>query len=286
MRSAILILFVFVLSGLSAQSDSTNYKSKKYYHLNKGKLFFHWGYNRAWYTKSDIHFYGEGFDFTLINATGKDRQTPFNWVDYFAIQNLTIPQTNLKIGYLFKDQWALSFGVDHMKYVMQTSIYNEINGFININNPNDGIYNNNHKFLDGGFVLFEHTDGLNYINLEIDRYTIIKRWNILKTNVIFENNTGFGVGFLLPKTNTTMFRTKHRDDFNLAGYGFNGKTGLKLSIGNYFYLQTEIKAGFINMPNIRISNNKTEGADQYFWFTQFNYLIGFSYNLFENKASD
>ena len=96
MRSTILILFVFVLSGLSAQSDSTNYKSKQYYHLNKSKLFFHWGYNRAWYTKSDIHFHGEGFDFTLINATGKDRQTPFNWVDYFAIQNLTIPQTNLK----------------------------------------------------------------------------------------------------------------------------------------------------------------------------------------------
>jgi hypothetical protein len=76
-----------------------------------------------------------------------------------------------------------------------------------------------------------------------------------------------------------MFRTKHRDDFSLAGYGFNGKIGLKLSVGSYFYLQTELKGGFINMPNIRISNDKTEGARQYFWFTQFNYLVGFNFRI-------
>ncbi len=279
MRNPILIFFVFTSFGLFAQHDSTTYSYKRQYNTNKSKLFFHWGYNRGWYSKSDIHFHGEGFDFTLIDAVGKDRQTPFNWVDYFAIQNLTIPQTNLKIGYFFKDKWAVSFGVDHMKYVMQTSIYNEIEGFIDIGNINDGVYGNQDKFLDGGFVLFEHTDGLNYMNLEIDHYTKIMGWSILNKKLVIENNTGLGMGFLMPKTNTTMFRTKHRDDFNLAGYGFNGKTGLKLSVGSYFYFQTEIKGGFINMPNIRISYDKSEGANQYFWFTQFNYLIGFNYKI-------
>ena len=269
---------------LLGQIDSTNLiepnrKTSTKAIANKGKLFFHWGYNRGWYTKSDIHFHGDGFDFTLFDAVGKDRQTPFNWFDYFAIQNLTIPQTNLKIGYFIEDKWAITFGVDHMKYVMQTARYNEIKGFIDIENPNDGIYNNEDKFLDGGFVLFEHTDGLNYMNIEIDRYTLLKSCTLLKGNLILENNTGLGIGFLMPKTNTTMFRTKHRDDFNLAGYGFNGKTGFKFSVGKFFYLQSEIKGGFINMPNIRISNNKNEGADQYFWFTQFNYLVGFSYKL-------
>lgn len=286
MRSAILILFIFSFFVLSAKFDSTDYKSKKQFSVNENKLFFHWGYNRAWYSKSDIHFHGDGFDFTLINATGKDRQTPFKWVDYFAIQNLTIPQTNLKIGYFFKNKWALSFGVDHMKYVMQTSIYNEISGVINVGNTNDGVYAYQDKFLDGGFVLFEHTDGLNYINLEVDHYTTIKCWTILKKKLAIESNNGFGFGFLLPKTNTTMFRTKHRDDFNLAGYGFSGKSGIKLSLGEYFYLQSELKGGFINMPNIRISSNKSEGADQHFWFTQLNYLVGFSYQIYKKNETN
>lgn len=280
MKALLILYFSFSYFCTYSQTDSLKHaKSKTSILSNKKKIFIHWGYNRGWYSNSDIHFYGEGFDFTLIDAVAKDRQTPFNWTDYFAIKNLTIPQTNLKIGYFFKNKLALSFGVDHMKYVMQTARHNQIKGVIDIGDPNDGIYNNEEIFLDGGFVFFEHTDGLNYINLEIDRYTKIKYWNILKKMLVLENNLGIGAGLLLPKTHTTMFRTRHRDEFNLAGYGFNCKAGLKFSIGQYFYLQTEFKGGFIDMPNIRISNDQSEGADQYFWFTQNNYLVGFSYRL-------
>ncbi len=32
---------------------------------NKGKIYAFWGWNRGWYSKSDIHFTGENYDFKL-----------------------------------------------------------------------------------------------------------------------------------------------------------------------------------------------------------------------------
>ena len=32
---------------------------------NKGKIFVYWGWNRGYYSNSDIHFTGDGYDFIL-----------------------------------------------------------------------------------------------------------------------------------------------------------------------------------------------------------------------------
>lgn len=275
-------LLGFSLNILS-QVDSVKTKTRAYSPISKptrnhGKFFIHWGYNRGWYTNSDIHFKGDGYDFTLKDAEAKDRPTPFQWGQYFHPANLTIPQTNLKFGYFINEKWALSFGVDHMKYVMQTAKNGTVDGTIDVGSIYDGVYNNDEVFLSGSFVLFEHTDGLNYINLEADRYTYIKGVDVFKVRLTLENNSGLGAGILLPKTNATLFKDKNRDDFNIAGLGLNAKTGLKLSIGKYFYIQSELKGGYINMPWIRVSPDKSDKANQYFMFAQFNWLIGLNFN--------
>lgn len=82
---------------------------------NKGKIFFIWGYNWGYYSKSDIHFSGNNFDFDLANVKASDRQTQFAWEDYFAIESLTTPQTNLRLGYYINDNLNIAVGVDHMK---------------------------------------------------------------------------------------------------------------------------------------------------------------------------
>ena len=49
--------------------------------------------------------------------------------------NITIPQTNYRIGYFFKEHYTISVGVDHMKYVMIADQKVQINGEINTGNP-------------------------------------------------------------------------------------------------------------------------------------------------------
>ena len=156
----------------------------------------YWGWNWASYTDSDIRFKGADYDFTLSNVRAQDRQTKFSVNDYFNPVNITIPQTNYRIGYFFKEHYTISVGVDHMKYVMIADQKVQINGEINTGNPTyDGSYVNQEIQLAKDFLQFEHTDGLNYVNLELKRFDNIDHWLGLDLENLQINLTeGFGAG--------------------------------------------------------------------------------------------
>ncbi len=96
---------------------------------NKGKFFFFWGYNFSSYAKSDIHFTGPNYDFILHDVKAADRPTKFGST-YFDPSRLTIPQFNLHFGYYIKDNYSISLGWDHMKYVVDIPQQVKISGFI------------------------------------------------------------------------------------------------------------------------------------------------------------
>lgn len=70
------------------------------------------------YSNSDIHLKGTDYDLTLYKVKAHDRQSPISYYNYLKIDRITIPQTNLKLGYFINDNWAFTLNVDHMKYVM------------------------------------------------------------------------------------------------------------------------------------------------------------------------
>ena len=157
---------IFPLFGFN-QTNPTGETTQKT--SNRGRIYMYWGWNRSWYTDSDIHFTGDNYDFKLSDVKAKDRQTPFNVDPYFNIGRITIPQTNLRLGYFITDKIDISLGYDHMKYVMVNFQEAKINGNINTGNKYDGTYLNDDIILDYDFLMFEHTDGLNYIDAEITR---------------------------------------------------------------------------------------------------------------------
>tara|TARA_B110000211_G_C13949939_1_gene495673 strand:+ start:165 stop:1004 length:840 start_codon:yes stop_codon:yes gene_type:complete len=268
----IILLFTSFIGKASNDSIFTFWNIKE---SNKGKMFLYWGYNRAAYSTSDIKFKGRDFDFELKDVKANDRQTPFNWNEYFHPSNLTIPQTNLKFGYFFSDKYSFSIGVDHMKYVLDNSQIGTITGTIT-GTIHDGVYNQDQKPLDIGFITYEHTDGLNYLNIEFNRFD-----GLVKTKKWFHLQSVLGVGAaaLMPKTRAILMGRGHHDEFHLAGIGVNIKTGLNLSIGKYFFIQTEGKLGYINMPDIRITEFSDEKASQQFTFAEYTILVGLSVKI-------
>lgn len=265
--NSLLIIVLSVLSQfISAQEPVTPEKFTKH---NKGKLYFFWGGNRESYSKSDIHFKGDDYDFTLYDVVANDK--PKGWhIDYFNPARITIPQTNLRIGYFINDHYNISIGVDHMKYVMEQNRAVDINGFY----PNEGTYGeslpNNQVLLTEEFLTFEHTDGLNYINTEFSRVDdISKLFKINNTDKFQINLTeGVGVGLLYPKTNAKLLGKERHDDFHVSGYGFAAKVGLNFTFFKYFFIQTELKGGFIDMNKIRTTNDASDSASQEFFFLQ------------------
>ena len=112
MRMLILLLLMLPILA-SAQS----YKRKPKNSVAKGTFYGYWGYNRSGYTKSNIRFVGPGYDFNLAGSKAHDNQSPFSFGTYFNPKKITVPQFNARIGYYFKNHWAIDFGYDHMKYV-------------------------------------------------------------------------------------------------------------------------------------------------------------------------
>jgi len=251
----------------------------------KGKFYIYWGYNRGFYTNSDIRFNGSDYDFTLSDVKSHDHQTEVGYDPYLKADGMTIPQTNFRVGYFFKDHWNISIGDDHMKYVMTQDQVVEINGYIK-NTPTDynDLYEHENIALTGDFLKFEHTDGLNYINVKVRRLdNLIRFGKFSPVNIDINLLEGFGAGALVPRTNTTLLGQERYDEFHLSGFGIGGVAGINIMFWDLIFLQSEIKGGFIDMPDIRTTANKNDHASQHFFFTQLNVTLGAQFRLFKPK---
>ncbi len=267
MKYNLLVLFsVFIAQVSLSQNTDLNPNRTK-----KGSLYFYWGWNQDWFSKSDLHFSGADYDFTLKDVVAADRQSDFSIDAYLNPTVMTIPQYNFRIGYYFKDNWDISFGIDHMKYVMKNYQTVKISGEINTGRSNyDGSYDNDDILLNEDFLKFEHTDGLNYLNIELRHTDNILDKNRVQINLI----EGLGSGILFPKTNTTLWGTDRYDEFHLAGYGIGAILGVNFTFFNGFFIQSEVKGGFIDLPDVRTTSSPADKASQNFFFSQVNVVFG------------
>ena len=276
----LIVVLTFCVFSQYTFSQETVENPEKYTAHNKGKFYIFWGGNRESFSKSDIRFKGADYDFTLHNVAAHDKPKGFH-IDYFNPARMTIPQTNLRIGYFISDHYNISIGFDHMKYVMYNDRRVSYSGYY----PNPGTYNENpadgELTLDEDFLLFEHTDGLNYVNTEISRVDDISGLIGLPNTDKFQINVteGIGGGFLYPKTNTTLLGKDRYDEFHISGYGLSAKVGLNFTFFKYFFIQTELKGGYIEMNDIRTTKDKADSAEQNFWFFQRIIAVGGIFRL-------
>ena len=265
-------IIAFFAINLNSSAQETTSKLEKFTAHNKGKMYVYWGGNRENYSKSDIHFWGKDYDFTLYDVNAHDK--PKGWhIDYINPIRMTIPETNFRVGYFINDHYNISVGLDHMKYVMTQDQVAKIGGAIGSSYPNyEGTYlgNSTIDLTDREFLTFEHTDGLNYINSEFCRVDDISSLFKIKNTDKFQLNLteGFGAGILYPKTNAKLLEKERHDDFHVSGFGVSAKVGLNFTFYKYFFIQTELKGGYINMADIRTTFDPADKASQHFLFLQ------------------
>lgn len=268
---ALLLAITFAVPIAISQEKIEIWKPNK-----KGSFYIYWGWNRSAYTKSDITFWGKSYDFKLNNVIANDRQSLYRANLYLNPATMTIPQYNLRLGYYFKDKYEISIGADHMKYVMKNFQTVDVDGNIeNSGTPYDGAYDHKPMVMDTSFLMFEHTDGLNYLNAEIRRSDALINVRGFNLSTAY----GAGAGVLVPRTNTTLLGNRRHDEFHLAGYGLGLVGALKLNFFKYFFIQAEAKYGFIHMPDIRTTTDPADKAKQHFFFMQYNVVFGAQFQL-------
>jgi len=289
----ILVLIAVVVAQLTFSQEKITLEKNnstifKQINSRKGQFFASWGWNRASYATSDISFKGDDFNFILSDVKSNDKPKPFG-IEFLAPDRLTIPQTNFEIGYFIKDNYNIVFGYDHMKYVMRNNQTVNINGEISTGSylfdeatyNFDGTYENQAIDLSRSFLLFEHTDGLNYIFVGANRFDNLNKLLRLNTTIVEVNlEEGVDFGFVMPRTNSTILGNKRYDQFHVAGFGLSASAGLNLTFFKHFYIKTDFKIGYINMPSIRITENKSEKAKQHFTFAETSYTFGYRFYIF------
>jgi len=191
----------------------------------------------------------------------QDKPPPFGLDPYFHPTEITIPQTNFRIGYFINDKWNVSLGFDHMKYVVEANQVVNISGNISLANEFNGVYNNDSIKLISTFLEYEHTDGLNYINVELRRNIDLLQTGKTKLALV----TGGGIAAIIPRTKTVLFNQLNRDAYQLSGFGIAPLLSMKLTFWDWFFLQSEFKGGYIHMPNVRITPQRGDNASQSFF---------------------
>ncbi len=241
----------------------------------KGQMLVFWGWNRAAFSNSDIRFKGDGYDFTLQNVVVHDRPSDFSYHNYFQPDRVTIPQTNQRVVYFVTDKVAFVVGVDHMKYVMDQKQTVNFNGTISDPEYAAKVVAGKINLEDESFLTFEHTDGLNYINLGLEQHKNI--YNRNKFDIVW--SYGAGVGAMFPKSNVKLFGHERSDRFHIAGFGLDARTSVNFVFWKHIVARVEAKGGYINMPDIKTTkNNRPDKAMQDFVFGQLNFGIGYTFN--------
>lgn len=269
-------------------SGQGNKRMKKKVSYAEGTLFGYWGYNRSGYTPSNMRFVGPGYDFTLKGAVAYDNPEKFDASVYFNPSKITIPQFNARIGYYFKDHWAISFGYDHMKYIFADNNSVLLSGTIDegIDENWSGTYNAEPVTTDRESFHYENSDGLNYLRLELTRTDMLfnvgdRDWFALSTNA------GLSAGGLLSFNDYTFGGRKDVRTISMSGYGISAHLGLRFEFLRHVFLQTSLGGGLNHQLKVKTRpNDPSSYARHAYGYIEFNTVLGFLFYIRSKNGCD
>ncbi len=247
MRSllSLFLLFLLVHDDVLAQQDSVSrdffpycgYRTKQ--KVEKGRLYFAFGYNKNYFSTSDVRVHDESgdYDFTLYDMKAKDRPH-FN--ELFKVA-LSIPQYGYRLGYWMPNgKWGVEIKFDHSKYVQVKDQTLHLRGNIN------GTFYDKDTLVDGNFLQFEHTDGANFLMFNVMyRHDFFVRKNI---NVAAVGK--FGAGIVIPRSDVTLFGQRWNHNFHVAGQITGGECGVRVEFFRFFFIEPSVKGVFANYNTV------------------------------------
>jgi len=277
---ALLVSFtVSVFSQIPTSSVSiipTKTKNK----FSDGSMYLLWGYTRAMYSKSTIHFSDNSntfypstgkyhdYNFTIYDAKAHDKP------DFDGIKdvvNITIPQFVIRLGYYFnnKKDFGVEINYDHTKYVVTDYQKLRIKGTFNGQSVDqDTILNPN------SLLHFEHTDGANFW-----MFNFIKRWKLYEPNKNF--NLGFvvkpGAGFVYPRTDVTMLGTRLNNRWHIAGWIVGVESGIRAEFFKHGVFEFVAKGAYADYTNVLVLGKGNGKANHHFFAGQLSATLGFSF---------
>ena len=229
-------LLVLVVAKTFGQDNIVKAEKKK------GMFYAAWGYNKDYFSKSDLHFFNNGsdnYDFTLYNVVAEDRPG-FSQILATAF---SIPQYVYRFGYYFNDRRDLGIEInfDHAKYVMNNNQTAHLKGTIH-----EKQYDLD-TLISTDFLKFEHTNGANFLMINL-----LKKHKLLESpnkKHVLNGVLKVGGGIVIPKTDVTLFGERLDNVFHIAGYITGIDAGFRYEY-KHFFSEASLKGTYANYYNV------------------------------------
>jgi hypothetical protein len=270
MRIVIILFILLPLSGISQSWSSRKSKVS----TNSGTLFMSYGFNRCFFSKSKMQFVGTGYNFNLAGVKGKDRV-------YINGTNI-LSQFNARIGYNFTNAYAISLGVDHMKYSIldgQTTLLNgKINSGIDPVTGLNGTYANEAFGIDSSKFNYIN-QGLNFINFKLSRLDRVF-WVGRNNDFTLTSDFAGEVGVLVSSTDFNFAGNRDFNTSSFSGLGLGAYMGLRFEFLRHFFVQTGLTAGYIRQMRARTFEfDPNSYSSQHLAYVQFETTAGFLFYI-------
>jgi hypothetical protein len=225
-----------------------------------GEFYFSWGYNKEWYTNSNVSVSQPslGNSFTFVHAKGQDHP---GWDEQFFTKALSIPQYNYRIGYIFnkKKGWGVEINFDHTKWIFADNQMVQVKGKVN-NQPFDG----NVLFADS--IAGSDSSSHHYLNNGANflLFNIVKRWHIYankKQTILIDGLGKFGVGPVIPHVQVKYFDQPENDPhFQIGGWNVGLEAALRATFFHYVFIEYTNKLDYARYTNLKIYQGTAKQA--------------------------
>ena len=247
---AITLITVGIINSLFSQDICDCPAQSK---LGKGTMYFTWGYNKDWYTNSNIHFKNtsgeynpvtkqiDNYDFTLYNLTARDHLG----VEHLLTTPISIPQYGYRLGYFFNDKHDLGIEInfDHSKYIVNDFQTVLLKGTIR------GVQYNQDTLVDPNkFMHFQHTNGANFLMVNM-----MKRQRLFVSKNKKHWLSGIakvGAGIVIPRTFVTLWGEYSNNFWHIAGPCAGIETGLRYEAYKHFFLEYTAKGTYADYSDV------------------------------------
>lgn len=238
----------------------------------KGEFYFSWGYNKEWYTNTNVSISQPslGNNFTFRNTKLEDHP---GWDDALFTKEISIPQYNYRIGYFIdKDKdLAIEINFDHTKALF---LDNQTVHMV-------GTYNG--KAIDSSFIFSKNGTGSsrNYYYLNNGAnfllFNIVKRkkFKKLSTNYFdFDGLAKVGVGPVIPHVENSLFGVKNDQLFQFGGWNTGVEYALRSTFKKSLYLEFSGKLDYAYYYNLKVNQGTAKQG-----FGTLEFILNLGYTL-------
>ncbi|MBI2283955.1 MAG: hypothetical protein HYU71_09620 [Bacteroidetes bacterium] len=238
----------------------------------KGELYFSWGYNKEWYTRSNVQVNQPSLnnDYTLHNIRSKDHP---GWDEGLLSIPLSIPQYNYRLGYFFNKKKGLAFEInfDHTKHLIRDGQNVRISGTLNGRQVDSTI-----NFSEANGFYYYLNNGANFL-----LFNIVKRWNWQESN-----NGKFkldllgkaGIGPVIPHVQNSLFGKANDPGFQIGGWNMGVEAAVRATFNRWAFLEFSNKLDYARYSDLKVYQGKARQS-----FGTYELILNLGFNINTGK---